>query len=67
MVNTRNKKNGSVLTPDALREILRARGIADSLSAFARDSRCSRQAIYFALENPKRFPLVYRRITTAIE
>jgi hypothetical protein len=65
--NKGNRGNAGTLTPDSLRTTLRERGIAESLTEFADQIERSRQAIYFALENPKRFPLTYRRIITAIE
>jgi hypothetical protein len=54
------------LNPKIVREKARARGI-DSIAELARRIGKTRPAIYFALENPKRFPLVYRDIIAAIK
>lgn len=43
-----------------LRENLKREGI--SLTRLAKRFGCSREAIYFALERPSRFPEVYRKI-----
>lgn len=76
MATTRNSKGTKssprvsireALTPHSLRTLLRERGIAESLTAFAADIGRSRTSLYFALENPKRYPLTYRHILKAIE
>lgn len=66
MATTRNKKAADQITPHSLRETLRDRGVADSLTEFAGKISRSRQAIYFALEKPDRYPLVWREIIKAI-
>ena len=62
----KGKTEEIVLTPLTLRAALRDRGVADSLSEFAKQIGKSRSAIYFALERPQRFPLVFRKIQKAL-
>lgn len=54
------------LNPNLLRKKARAKNI-DSIAELARQIGKSRSAIYFALEKPERFPLVYRDILAAIK
>jgi len=48
-----------------LREAAKKKGIR-SISELARKARCSREAVYFAIERPSRYPRVFatlRRLT----
>jgi predicted transcriptional regulator len=53
------------INPKVLREKARKKNIR-SITALAAHLGCSRQAIYFALENPSRFSCVYQKIKEAI-
>lgn len=54
------------LNPKIVRDRARAKNI-ESITALAVRIGRSRQAIYFALENPRRFPLTYRRIVAELQ
>jgi hypothetical protein len=54
------------LNPKIVRARAREKNI-ESITALAVRIGKTRQAIYFALENPRRFPVTYRRICNAIK
>lgn len=54
----------SAITPANLLVLCRARGL--SVAALARKIGRSRQTVYFAVENPRRFSIAFRKIQNAL-
>jgi DNA-binding XRE family transcriptional regulator len=54
------------INPKIVREKARKKQIW-TLSELARRIGCSRQSIYFACKNPRRYPIAHAKILAAIE
>jgi hypothetical protein len=50
-----------------LRRAVRKKKSIGTITNLARMVPCSRPAVYFAIENPRRFPIVYRRLLELVE
>lgn len=61
---TRKLKNDHGITSGNLLFLCRARGL--SIAGLARKIGRSRQAIYYAVENPRRLSITFRKIKNAL-